>query len=646
MALSTNPTKTRTIEAAYVRETSKRYDLFAAFTDKTVRATQRLNNFKANRQQFLINQFSIDPDAFEALMRLLRVGAYDFIVGTTDPENANSSAVIHQTTRWQNRYISPSYLRGVETGQAQLRSFGVDVGLTVPEIRALYDVATDEEVARVLVGLNSLHNTSIDSLQSNAMAGLVQSVETMLGQIRSKIEEENTASPISKVLTDLRKVVSKNESTGKQVASTSTIQSFQNGQITNAAITEERLKAAGTPTEIKLRWLTRQDNLVRHLHANWHGVVMTKIEASQNINVSKWNCRCGFAQEPPAAYNNPKRNAKFAKEREKLLAMGGGGSAPPAAPAPKPKPKPTPKPKPKLPKGVRPKGYASAGAIEKEWVDNSLVNQGYNKVLPTVGVPSNVGNIKKGAYYQGDKINMGTHLPNTLAGQAVYRHEYGHYVDDKNGWFSQQSEFNEALRLDNQAVNAHTTALGKAYRLEKAGNTNKRGAGYVKTAFASNARKTFDGIDASTPSELRAWGKANIPANTMARELFDLVDLDAHSTQLGVQRTKIYLAGLKEAARMDDNPVLLGQVMWEYNGGALLKTTNREAGQLADLLNATNRDYGGGHSAKYYKDRYRAENAEAFAQLFSIHGNAVAPVFKRLADLLAGNQNKIVKGFL
>lgn len=311
MALSSNPTKTRNIENAYRRESKKRHKIFNQSMIAGVIASQT----SSIRND---NDFAISDNELNRLMAYMRVKAYQDIIGVSEINNANSSVQLSQTDRWWAIYINSSYIRGIETAQQQLAFDGVRFGeLSLKELRDLYQVGTDEEVARLLASTNTLHAQTSLSIQRLSLTSMIQATETMLGQINRQIDFARTQVNVktSDIIRDLTKRISVASSTGEQIASTSTIQAFQNAQINNAVIASEK-----TGEEIQVRWLTRMDNIVRHLHANWHGQVMTPIEASQNINESPYNCRCGFAQVSPES-NTEKRQEMFDKERDQLLSM-------------------------------------------------------------------------------------------------------------------------------------------------------------------------------------------------------------------------------------------------------------------------------------------------------------------------------------
>lgn len=322
MALSSNPTKTRRIEQAFRRENKARFTKFGKGAITALRATQRINNFKQTRKQRITNvdPFVMTDDQFERYMVFLRVRAYQDIIGVNLISDANSAVVPLQTDQWQQKYITVSYARGLDSAQAQIRSGGLATGLSMAELRDLFTVGTEERAAQMMVETQALHGTTVASLQRTTLTSLIQATENMLAQMRRDVEvARSLVDPrITALVQDLAGRVSAANSTGMQIASTETIQAFQNGQINNAAIVSEQ-----TGEEIQLRWLTRRDSKVRHLHARWHGVIMTQIEASQNINESPWNCRCGFANVPPRA-DTDKRQEMFDKERTRLIELESG----------------------------------------------------------------------------------------------------------------------------------------------------------------------------------------------------------------------------------------------------------------------------------------------------------------------------------
>ena len=310
MALSSNPTKTRKIENAFRRENKLRFRKFNGAMKDGVRATQtdRISN---------VGEFTISEGEIDRLMRYMRTRAYQDIIGVNSVNNANSAVDVDQTDEWQKKYINASYARGLQSAQQQLRTAGV--ALSMSDFRDLKGVATDQAIAEMLVGTNALHGQTVRSLQTASLTSLVQATETMLAQMRRDIEFAKTQVDVKtvNVIKDLSGRISVANSAGEQIASTETIQAFQNAQINNAKIVGDE-----SGEEVNVRWLTRNDSRVRHLHARWHGKIMTPIEASQNINESPWNCRCGFAQVPPVA-DTDKRQDMIDKERKQLLAEEG-----------------------------------------------------------------------------------------------------------------------------------------------------------------------------------------------------------------------------------------------------------------------------------------------------------------------------------
>lgn len=309
MALSSNPTKTRTIEKAFRRENRKRFALFNNYMTQLVRASQSPQGVISNAD----GDFSLTEAGIAQLMRLLRRQAYIDIIGAPPTAQFNSELEREQTDQWQSQYILPSYLRGVVTSERQLAAGGVTIAMSTEELQQLFGMREPQQLELLLSQMDEQHQEGARKIENRAYSSLVGQTEQMISQIRSVMESENNNTPTSNMIALLQQRVSAANSGGERIASTETIQAFQTSQINTAQIREDE-----TGEEIKLRWLTRDDSKVRRLHAGWHGKVMTKTEAAHNINESPWNCRCGFAMVPPNA-DTEKRQAMFDKERKQLL---------------------------------------------------------------------------------------------------------------------------------------------------------------------------------------------------------------------------------------------------------------------------------------------------------------------------------------
>ena len=120
---------------------------------------------------------------------------------------------------------------------------------------------------------------------------------------------------IDDVVRDMVARIDVSRSRARVIARTETIQAFQLSSTNETARAAEEIGE-----EILLRWLTARDGRVRHLHAGWHGTLVTPKDNLARINVSPWNCRCAQAPVIPEA-NTRAKQKKFDKERKQLLSI-------------------------------------------------------------------------------------------------------------------------------------------------------------------------------------------------------------------------------------------------------------------------------------------------------------------------------------
>tara|TARA_B110000881_G_scaffold218512_1_gene238177 strand:- start:533 stop:1519 length:987 start_codon:yes stop_codon:yes gene_type:complete len=317
MALNNNPTKTRSIENAFRRENKKRFAIFSGRIKKAIDSSQILTtNFNTRMQRIKnANGFDMSEQEYTAFIKFLRNQAYRDIIGVFDPMNANSAVTPDNTDLWQEKYIAGAYARNLDMAAKDHRRAGQSGELTTDDLKGLYGVVSDTQAAQIMLASNPLHGATVASLQQSSLTLLVQNIETMLGQLATEIDaaRSNTDTGTTKLKKQLSKRVKVADLTGQQIARTQTIQAAQEAQINSAGVLTERL---GQP--VKVRWITRNDAKVRHLHAQWHGEVMTPEEAKKNITISPWNCRCGFQQVSTGA-DTVKRQKIFDKERAVLV---------------------------------------------------------------------------------------------------------------------------------------------------------------------------------------------------------------------------------------------------------------------------------------------------------------------------------------
>jgi SPP1 gp7 family putative phage head morphogenesis protein len=290
MAISSNPTKTRGIEKAWNREINRRFGEFTKSVIGEIRALNRL----------VVNEFDLNPDQLRAYMLFFQRELDRLIVGS-----------------WQEKYQARSYQLAIDRTNQELKRQGVN--LTAREGGA---ALTSVELGAVVASFDALSPNIFNPVHQEALAFLfTRSFEALSGMSQEMARNVrnilfNGAQQgigINELTRQIAERISVGRSRARLIAQTETIQAFQRGTINQANLASEFLGE-----DVKLRWLTRRDNKVRHLHAGWHGKVFTRENAFKNINISPWNCRCGLSPVIKEADTEVKRD-KFTKERKQLI---------------------------------------------------------------------------------------------------------------------------------------------------------------------------------------------------------------------------------------------------------------------------------------------------------------------------------------
>ena len=230
-------------------------------------------------------------------------------------------------------------------------------------------------------------------------------------------------------------------------------------------------------------------------------------------------------------------------------------------------------------------------------------------------------------------IEMDGQKEASAAGQATWRHEYGHWVDGKLGvgrsYFSQGNAFQEAMKKDAKAL-----LDGSA-----AGRESK-----AKTARLAELAKTYqETADAlSAASDKRAW----------LAERFSAVGLEFSEVEASLVKHADFASRLegalleqryaKIAAALDVGDAqglmdaLTGRGAWAETSATFGRGT---IGPLSDLFgSATKNKVGGyvsgwGHSNAYYNRAPHMQAVECYANLFCLYGEG-GLIWKRILELM------------
>lgn len=300
MAISKNPTKTLTIEKNWQRDISKRWRSFQS--DVVGELTRQ--NILANAE----TPFSLDMSQIRTYMAFYQSKIDELLLGLENPNN------------WQNRYQLLAYERGLERSRAMLISEGAGIEPTMQEQLAAQGIRTFTAVPTLATGTiaQPIHQEALEFLYARSYDSLKGWTDNLAKETRqilvSAAQEGKGVRAVQREIID-RIGVSK--SRALTIARTETNQAFSRAQINQA---DEASKEIGE--EIKVRWLTRLDDRVRHNHVALHGKVLTTQEAAKVKNNDGINCRCGLAPVVPGSDTEAKQK-KFKEERERMLEMGG-----------------------------------------------------------------------------------------------------------------------------------------------------------------------------------------------------------------------------------------------------------------------------------------------------------------------------------
>lgn len=305
MTRAENPTRTLTIERAWLRDINRRW---AKFTKSVV--TQLRQSNKAAQIVNVEEPFAMDPSQIRTYMQFLEGQINDILL----------DAQLGGEVNWQARYQLQSYERSINVSRAALRAQGASIAATQAErIAALgittFDIAPSLATASIQ-GFPPIHADALEFIFTRSFDSLKGWTDKMAVETRQILfDGANEGKGISTIVREMRKRIDVSKSRAQLIARTETIQAFQ------IAGTKEAERAAEElDEEVLLRWLTSRDGRVRHLHARWHGQLFTPQQNAKNINISPWNCRC--SQAPVIAEANTEANdEKFAKQRTALLKL-------------------------------------------------------------------------------------------------------------------------------------------------------------------------------------------------------------------------------------------------------------------------------------------------------------------------------------
>lgn len=279
MALTNNPNKTKSIEKKWRAEINRRWSL-AWNRIKEIPLIDIVVNL-SSEEQVEVDSF-IDEFTIIVLLVLL----------------SNNRAA------WQNKYQEQAYFRSLAKATAEVKAAALQV-----------DFAKTSFISSAIASamLISAHKNELSFLTGRARDKLAGWVNLLIVDVKGMVNDNYGKIPNPELLAKIRSRLDVTRSKARMIATTEITQASQRAAINQATALSEAME-----TEVKLRWITVADSRVRHLHASWHGTIMTKDKALSNMSISPFNCRCGLR---PIIVNRvtEQSNTKFTKERKQLL---------------------------------------------------------------------------------------------------------------------------------------------------------------------------------------------------------------------------------------------------------------------------------------------------------------------------------------
>lgn len=276
MALTNNPNKTKSIEKQWNREISRKFKELNDFM-LTLPLTSITANVSAT-QQAQINAFM---QQFE-----------ERAIG------------IFLSLPWQNKYQTESYERGITRADQQLKAM-----LTAKE-QLLLPSLNMEAAALVTT---AVHANELDFLHKRANKSLTKWIDDLLFDTRSILHEQMGIVSVDDIQNTITDRINVTTSRSRVINVTEISQASQ-----RSVVKEVEAMNAQSDEDIKVEWITVRDERVRALHARWHGTFMSNEQASRNITISPWQCRCGL--KPVIESRVPARKkARLKAERNFLV---------------------------------------------------------------------------------------------------------------------------------------------------------------------------------------------------------------------------------------------------------------------------------------------------------------------------------------
>lgn len=295
MAITRNPSKTKTIESNWLREIRNRYSSLGRDINDKLRELS--GPIEVNET------IGINASQQRVFMAWL-LGRIEEVTGSPPPSN------------WQNEYQLQSYIRAVERTRSSLISQGADMVLTDAELLAAQGIQSFTAVPTL--GTSSvaaaIHQDSLEFIFTRSYESLKGWNDDFAKDVRQiTFDAVKDGKGIIDTTSKIMERTGVTKRRAELIARTETISAYFEGSMNEVERASEE-----TGEEIKNRWLSALSPTTRHKHGGiWHGTIVDNKEVRKRRQPPDiYNCKCAIAPVIAGANDTPKKNAKFSEERK------------------------------------------------------------------------------------------------------------------------------------------------------------------------------------------------------------------------------------------------------------------------------------------------------------------------------------------
>lgn len=326
-------------------------------------------------------------------------------------------------------------------------------------------------------------------------------------------------------------------------------------------------------------------------------------------------------------------------------------------------------------------------AFARKWEDSwSKAPKDLRATLKEIDEPEEIVNPSSHAYQTNGKLCMGGYDPNSVIGRAIYRHEYGHHLDDEMGagigelvlgaksyftpqkFLSSSDVFHAAFRKDEEKLLRSSASTDKGFEKIYDRHFKKyKDNPIIQTASKFGMSKARVGMEIKRlllEDEIKAEAQRRVDEQVSKLSVKEKIELMASGKSLSLlgvrdEEKKVIqerIQNLGLAGKLYDRlpesfrsrSMAIETLIAENRPQAIARLADMAffegSGLTDDLIGSiTTNKVGQGHLDEYYAARpIHAPNTEAFASLVTLYGTG-DPLAIEVAKTLSPNGFKTMK---